>query len=225
MIRYLLTFILLFMLVSLAPANAAVISNDSGYKVESIGALKEAGVAEAVRGVLEDKGLRVIDAKGQPLCEIWFRKEIVTTKAEVEGANFAQLQDGSLIAVINFPAATSDYRGQGIKAGWYTLRYAVMPVNGSHLGVSPSRDFVLLCSVSDDKDPNVQIKGEALIKLSIVASGSGHVSPWSIVSASSKDGFPKIVKTEEEHYILEISLKTKSGELPIGITIVGKTEG
>ncbi len=224
MIRHLRAFVLLFIFISSVPVGA-VTANDSGYKVESIGALKETGVAEAVRGVLEDKGLRVIDAKGKPLCDLWFRKDIATAKTEVDGANFAQLQDGSLLGVINFPAATSDYRGQGIKAGWYTLRYAVMPVNGSHLGVSPTRDFLLICLVSDDQDPNVQIKGEAAIKLSIAASGSGHVSPWSLVSATSKNGFPKIVKTEEEHYILEVSLKTRSGELPIGITVVGKTEG
>ncbi|HZS06269.1 MAG TPA: hypothetical protein VFD58_15615 [Blastocatellia bacterium] len=224
MFRHLTAFILLFVFVSSVPARDTAGSSNGDYKIESTGALTATSVAEAVRGALQDKGLKVADG-GKTLCEIWFRKEIATAKTEVDGANFAQLQDGSLMGVINFPAGASDYRGQAIKAGYYTLRYAVMPVNGAHLGVSPTRDFMLLCPVSDDKDPNVQIKGDALIKLSIAASGSGHVSPWSIVSVTSKDGLPKIVKNEEEHVILEVSLNTKSGALPLGLTIVGKTEG
>jgi len=216
MIRSLIAFVLL--LVMNLPAFAA------DWKVEPAGELKADAVAEAVRGVMEPKGLRVTDPAGKLLCELWLRRDAAMNGAEVDGALFAKLQDGSLLGVIHFPADTSDYRGQGIKSGWYTLRYAVMPVNGSHQGVSPTRDFFLLCPVSEDKDPNKQITGEALMKLSTGASGSGHVSPWSLTSAP-KDGLPKIETTEENHVILEVALNTKSGPLPIGITLVGKTEG
>jgi hypothetical protein len=223
MFHQLAAFILLFILAASVPARQP--ESNSGYKVESIGELKADAVATAVRGTLEGKGLRVTDGSGRTVCEIWFRKDIETAKAEVEGASFAELQNGSLMGVINFPAATSDYRGQGIKSGYYTLRYAVMPVNGAHMGVSPTRDFFVLCPASADTDPNAMIKDEALVKLSSAAAGSAHVSPWSLVSVTSKDGLPKVVTTEEEHVILEVALPAKSGPLPVGITIIGKTEG
>jgi hypothetical protein len=222
MFRQLIAFILLLVFVVSVPAHQP--ESSDGYKVEAIGELKAEAVPAAVRGVLENKGLRVTDG-GKAICEIWFRKDIATAKAEVEGANFAELQDGSLTGVINFPAATSDYRGQGIKSGYYTLRYAVMPVNGAHMGVSPTRDFFVLSPASADTDPNAQVKGEALVKLSSPAAGSAHVSPWSLVSVTSKDGLPKVVTTEESHVILEAALPVKSGPLPVGITIIGKTEG
>jgi hypothetical protein len=64
-----------------------------------------------------------------------------------------------------------------------------------------------------------------MIKLSRAAAGTGHPSPWCLVPATSRDGLPKIVKNEHEHVILETKLKTRSGELPIGLIVVGKTEG
>jgi hypothetical protein len=36
---------------------------------------------------------------------------------------------------------------------------------------------------------------------------------------------PKAVKNEHEHVILETSVTTKSGAMPIGLIVVGKTEG
>ena len=208
-----------FLLVSL-PALAS-----EGYKVESIGALTEASVAEPVRKALDEKGMRVLDPKGKAVCEIWLRKQIPTTKDEVQGANFAQLGEGTFAAVIHFPAATSDYRGQGVKAGYYTLRYALILQDGAHLGVSPARDFLLLCPVTEDKDPAAQAKTEDLLKWSRAASGTGHPSPWYLGLPESDKGLPKIGKNEHEHVILEFQLATSAGPLAIGLVVVGKTEG
>src|SRR5262245_9376988 len=142
-------FILLF--TSLAFANsyqskaAGGSADNNGYRVESIGELKETTLAEAVRGALEPKGVRVLNDKDKAVCEVWFGKEIPTIKNEVPGASFGQIPEGAFIGVINFPSNTSDFRGQGIKAGFYILRFALILQDGNHLGVSPARDFFLLC--------------------------------------------------------------------------------
>jgi hypothetical protein len=196
------------------------------YKVEPIGALTESKVAEAARKSLDEKGLRVSDDKSKTVCEIWLRKEVPTGKDEVPGASFGQISEGTFLGVINFPAGASDFRGQGIKAGWYSLRYALILQDGNHLGVSPGRDFALLLPAADDKDPNAQMKVDEMLKLSRAASGSGHPSPWFMTAATSAEKeLPKIVKNEHEHVILETKLMTKSGPLSIGLVIVGKTEG
>lgn len=195
------------------------------YKVETIGALNEAKVSEAVRNAVGDKGLRVVDEKGKAVCEIWFAKSITTTKNEVAGASFGQIPEGTFAGVINFPSNASDYRGQGIKAGYYTLRYALILQDGNHLGVSPARDFFLISSIADDKDPNKQLTLEELLKLSRAASGSSHPSPWSLVPATADKDLPKVVTNEHEHVILEAKLPTKSGALAIGLIVVGRTEG
>lgn len=218
MVKQLFAFLLLF---SFAPFALA-----EDYKVESIGALTEAKVAEAVRKAVDEKGLRVVDPKGKAVCEIWFCKDIPTGKEDVPGAIFSQIPEGTLIGVINFPANTSDFRGQGVKAGWYTLRSAMILQDGNHLGVSPARDFFLICPAADDKDPNAPMKMEELLKQSRAAIGAGHPSPWFFQAATSAEkDLPKIVKNEHEHVILETKLTTKSGPLAIGLIVIGRTEG
>ncbi len=198
---------------------------NNGYKVESIGELKEAKVAEAIRAALEAKGARVLDDKGKAICEIWLSKEIPTIKNEVPAANFAQIPEGSFIGVINFPANTADYRGQGVKAGFYTLRFGLIMQDGNHLGVSPSRDFFLLCPVGEDKDPVAQIKTEDLVKLSRNASGTGHPTVWFVAPATTDKDLPRVVKNDHEHVIFETRITTKSGPIAIGMIVIGQTEG
>jgi len=220
-------FILLFTSLGFAKGNHAAgkSAENNGYKVEAIGELKEATVAEAVRGALEPKGVRVINDSGKAVCEVWFSKEIPAIKNEVPGASFGQIPEGAFVGVINFPSNISDFRGQGIKAGFYTLRFALILQDGNHLGVSPARDFFLLCPVGEDKDPSAQLKAEDLMKLSRSASGTGHPTVWFVGQATSDKELPKVVKNEHGHVILETKISTKSGPLAIGMVVVGQTEG
>ena len=221
------TFILLFITLAFINSDraAAYRADVNGYKTESIGEMKEASVAEAVRGSLESKGVKVINDKGKTVCEIWFNKEIPTSKTEVPGATFGQIPEGAFIGVINFPSNNSDFRGQGIKAGYYTMRFALILQDGNHLGVSPARDFFLLCPVGQDKDPSSQLKTEDLVKMSREASGTGHPTVWYVGAATSDKDLPKVVTNEHEHVILETRITTKSGPLAIGMVVIGKTEG
>lgn len=218
MVKQLFAFLLLVVFATFAFAE--------GHKVESIAALKDTAVNEATRGLLEEKGLRVIDDKGKTVCDLWFRKEVPTGKEEIPGASFGQIAEGTLVGVINFPSNTSDFRGQGIKSGWYTLRYALILQDGNHLGVSPARDFFLICPAADDKDPNAAMKMDDMLKLSRAAAGAGHPSPWYFgMATSAEKDLPKIIKNEHEHVILETRLKTKDGSISIGLIVIGRTEG
>jgi hypothetical protein len=222
---WLFVIILLFTPLGFGHSDDGKAANNNGYKVESIGELKEAAVAEAVRGALEPKGLRALDDKGKTICEVWFSKEIPTIKNEFPGAIFGQIPEGAFIGVIHFPSNNSDFRGQGIKAGFYTLRFALILQDGNHLGVSPARDFFLLCPVSEDKDPAKQLKTEDLLKLSRNASGTGHPTVWFVGQATSDKDLPKVVKNDHGHVILETKITTKSGPLAIGLIVIGQTEG
>ena len=106
-----------------------------------------------------------------------------------------------------------------------TRRFGLSLQDGNHLGVSPSRDFFLLANVAEDKDPK-EIAPADLVKLSRNASGAGHPSPWAMTypTANEKE-LPKVIVNEHEHVVLETKLKTKSGELAIGLVLIGKTEG
>ena len=96
-----------------------------------------------MRAVLSDQELRVSGPSGL-ICEVWFRKT-VPAKAPGQdlGVAYPQLDEGTLVAAVKFASTLKDYRKQEIKAGVYTLRYALSPVNGNHQGVAPQRDFLL----------------------------------------------------------------------------------
>jgi hypothetical protein len=224
--QHFLGLILLIALFTCTPAAfASRLPGEDSFKVETVAALGESSVSEAVRGALDAKGLRVVGADGKAICEIWFRKEVPTASRELPGALFAKIPDGALVGVIRFLNQAEDFRGQPIKAGYYTLRYGLILEDGNHLGVSPTKDFVMLCPVGKDTDPNKNFTPEETIKLSREAVGSGHPSPWCLVPVSSDKGLPKAIKNEHEHVILETSVTTKSGPLPLGLIVVGKTEG
>jgi hypothetical protein len=216
MMKQLFAFLLLFVFVPRVLADS--------YKVETIGALTETKVAESMRAAVSDKGLRVADAKGKVVCEVWFNKSLPTVK-EVPSSALFGIPEGAFAGIIHFPNNASDFRGQGIKPGYYTLRYALILQDGNHLGVSPSRDFFLIASVADDKDPKASLKNDEMLKLSRAGSGSSHPSPWSLVSPTSEKDLPRVVTNEHEHVILETKIPTASGALAVGLIVVGRTEG
>ncbi len=214
---------LAFVLLLCAFVSGARAGSINEYKIESIGALTDAKVAEAVRATLNDKGLRITGKEGKVICDVWFRKEIPSRAGSVDGANFGQINEGALVGVINFPANTNDFRDQGVKAGVYILRYGLSLQDGAHLGVSPSRDFFLLTPPAEDKDPK-DLPAAEVIKLSRTAIGTGHPAPLALnFPASNEKELPKIVTDDHERAILETKLKLKTGELAIGLIVVGKS--
>ena len=162
----------IFILILAAGVSAAAAD---GNKLEPIGALTDAGAPEAVRSALEAKGYRVTGSDGSLICELWLRSQIPPQeKKEVSGAIYTELGDSSLIGVVSLPKGGNDFRGQGIKPGLYTLRYAVHPTDGNHMGISPYRDFLLLVPAAMDTEVGAKPKFEELSKLSAKAAGTNH---------------------------------------------------
>jgi len=118
-------------------------------KVENLGPLTDSGVSQAARQTLDSKGYRVFLDDGKPFCELWLRKAVPSqAKKDVPSVAYPQLAESTLIGVLHFLQAATDYRGEAIPVGFYTLRYALLPNDGNHLGVAPNLDFLLLNSGS-----------------------------------------------------------------------------
>ena len=133
---------LLFCLMSVSLVCAA-----QNGKVEAIALPPGPDLPQSVRQVLEPKGYRVALDDGSVACELWLRKSVPSQpKKDVQGAIHTELGESTLVGVLHFPQASTDYRGQAIPAGFYTLRYELLPNDGNHLGAAPNRDFLLLVS-------------------------------------------------------------------------------
>jgi hypothetical protein len=89
------------------------------------------------------------------------------------GVAFPALPAGALLGVLELSSPWTDYRGQRIEPGVYTLRYLVEPEDGYHLGVSLYRDFALLLPAARDADP-APLDAEMAVAAAAGTAGTHH---------------------------------------------------
>jgi hypothetical protein len=188
------------------------------YKAEPAGA-PPGELDAAIVAALEPTGTKVLTPEGKILCEIWWRKEIPKGPASGESDMMWKTTPMfSVIGAIRFPEGGSDRRGQKLKPGVYTLRFALFPINGDHQGVAPNRDFLVLTPVADDKALDPPAKYDDLMKMSRKASGTPHpavLSMWLVEG----DFTPGMQELGEDH-----ALFAKVGGHQIGLILVGTAE-
>src|SRR5438270_10823070 len=195
-------------------------------KVETIGLPPEPDLLQSVRQGLGPKGYRVALDDGSVACELWLRKSVPSQpKKDVQGAIYTELGESTLVGVLHFPQASTDYRGQAIPSGYYTLRYELLPNDGNHLGAAPNRDFLLLIPAASDPDPNAIFKFQELVNLSRKATGTKHPGPLSLVQPESKGTAAAVVKDEQDHWIFSAGMKLASGEdMPFALVVRGTAQ-
>jgi hypothetical protein len=194
-------------------------------RVESAGRLTATAVPEQVRQSLQENGYRISLDDPKPACELWLRKSVpARAKKDAEGVAYPQLAESTLVGVVHFPQAASDFRGQQVPAGFYTLRYALMPDDGNHLGVSPNRDFLLLIPAPSDSDPSAAFKFQELITMSAKTVGARHPSALSLPPAD-KSPTGTLARDDQDHWIFSAALKLTSGEeIPFALIVKGTAQ-
>jgi hypothetical protein len=186
------------------------------YKLESIGTAP--AVPAAFASLVDTQGYRVAGPSG-PWCEVWFRKSIPTGPKSSDEAITLPIAQGTLLGVIRFPAQGADRRGQVIKAGLYTMRYSLFPVDGAHQGVAPQRDFALLTPIASDADPAATPDFATLVDMSR-KSGTAHPAVFSLETPAGTT-FPAVAKEGEKDWTLSV----KVGSLTLSIILVGQAGG
>jgi hypothetical protein len=189
------------------------------YKIEPVASVPS-DVPKALQDALQQQGTRVVGDKGA-VCEVWVGKAIAQGTGNPD-AVYPGLGVGTLVGVLHFPAAGSDFRGQTIKPGYYTLRYALLPQDGNHMGVNPYRDFLLLSPVTADTQIDKPLPLPDLLKLGRQASGTNHPAVMSLVPTLQGATFPSLGKDDQGHTVLQVKLGTAGGDLPIALVVVGQ---
>jgi hypothetical protein len=202
-------------------------ANAASYKIE-IAAVPPEGLSAELRGALQSQGSRILNEQGSAWCEVWIRKEIANIdKPASPDAKYPALHLGSMLGILSFPSTGSDYRGQAIKPGIYTMRYGLILQDGNHMGAAPILDFVLLIPVAEDtRDPDALLAFEELVNLSRKASGTNHPAVINLSRPPASLSAPVLEKDDLDHWVLKTKTQSKPGsELPVGIVVVGRAEG
>jgi hypothetical protein len=107
----------------------------------------------------------------------------------------------------------------------YTLRYALMPTDGNHMGMAPQRDFLLASPVSVDTD-TAALTFDQTASLSAKTTGTKHPSVWSLGPPDSS-ALPAIIHDQDaDAWELEFALTIEgSGPTPVALVVVGHTQG
>ena len=187
--------------------------------VERTGPLSASGVSPEMKQAVEDKGYHVTLDDGWT-ADFWFARALATSSNAAAGALYPDLANGEFVGVVTFPKGASDFRGQAISAGTYTLRYQYIPQDANHMGVSPNPDFLLATPVASDSTPADNIPLKRLVTLSAKAAGTGHPAVFALAPAGPPGS---ISKDSDGMTVFTVAVPTASGKPDtLGIVVKGQ---
>ncbi len=189
-------------------------------KVEKTAAFSDASAPAAINFALATDGYRLTLFDGT-VVDVWLRNSIPTAKQKDSQATYPGIAPSTFIGVISFHSQTSDFRGQPVKAGTYTMRYELLPEDGNHMGVAPQPDFVLLTPIAADPGPDAMPSYGELVKLSAKAAGTSHPAAFSMVPVEGANGYPSLFYTSDGLVAFAAEAKTQSGKLPLALVVKG----
>jgi hypothetical protein len=210
--RHVLLVALALCLTSSVPAAAAL-------AVAVTDAAPPDGVSAAIRDAVGAGSLKVTDGSAD-VAEFWLRDELPTKKpaSDTLGVSFGGLETGELVGVVRLVRPWRDYKDQAIPAGVYTLRYAVRPADGNHMGVSTYRDFLLLAPVADDTAVAKPGTVDELYARSMKATGQPHPAALALFPVWDPVKEPAIVTNDADQPTLAVPV----GGLVLGLVIEGQ---
>jgi hypothetical protein len=197
------------------------------YHVAKGEALPAGEIAPEIASRLQPTSVAVVKGDSRPTCEVWLAKEWpIAADAKTGGDILYPLTAGELFGAIRFPRKASDFRDQDIPAGIYVLRYAQQPVDGAHVGTSPTRDFLALLPAAKDRDAKT-LDYKTLVNISKETTGTAHPAILSLQKGQGEGAEPSVHEdADHEWVLLHVVGKMKQGDavkdLPIDIVVVGK---
>src|SRR5439155_14901551 len=139
-VHSILMLLLIALVLAQTPAALSGTKHSDPIPAELSPAVAQALAPGGVRAALVDNSLT-----------FWWVKALALTGTGSSAA-WSDVAEGTLVGAVKIDRDIRDIRGKNVKAGVYTLRYGIQPANGDHLGVSPFREFLLLCPAGADTD-------------------------------------------------------------------------
>jgi hypothetical protein len=186
---------------------------------DRIGPLTAASASDDLKKAVEDKGYLVTLDDGWS-ANFWFARSLLNGGDGSAGALYPDLANGEFVGVVTFPKGASDFRGQAVAAGTYTLRYQYIPQDANHMGVSPNPDFLLAVPVASDTSPAEILPLKRLVVLSAKSTGTPHPAVFAMAPA----GTPlAVAKDDQSMTVFTVEVPTAAGKTKkIGIVLKGQ---
>jgi hypothetical protein len=155
--------------------------------------------------------------------ELWWVKSLSLNEGTTPPA-WSGVAEGSVVGAMRLGSAWTDIRGYTIRPGIYTLRFALQPQNGDHMGISPNREFLLPAPAADDTSA-APVGYEGAVELAKKASRRAHPASISIDPPSSSAAANSATSSDLGHHVAIVSIPTSVGTpLTFGIVVEGTIE-
>ena len=199
--------------------TAAAADGKPAVKVEATPLPKE--LAEPIRKLLDDRAMIVTGADGKVLCTVWPRKALEAKAGAAGAPTYASLEETTVMGAVRFPDVWSDFRKYKIKPGVYTLRLAIQPMDGDHMGTAPYNEFCLLVPAAIDKAPDLLDPTE-LHEKSFKATGRKHPGIMLLFPNLKPAGAPTVEAKPLDTWVLSYRTPVAVGgtEAPLGVSLV-----
>ena len=166
----------------------------------------------AIRAKLQSKSIQLLNGD-KPAYEFWLVSEL---PLESKPASFAKAIDSvkqaALLGAIAVPASQRDYRDDELSAGIYTLRLALQPSDGNHLGTSEFSYFAVLVPAKLDPKPDGITTYKALVSASRKGTSTDHPVILSLRPATSEGGeSPSLQQPAPEHKSVRVKIPAVVG--------------
>ena len=190
-------------------AFASLGSAQAEFTLEPSPAVSTLSIPGALAGRLEPQGSRIIHHK-DAICDVWWLKSLPAAPSTSSEGDilYGSLRLGTLVGLVQFISPSAeDFRDQKLKPGLYTMRYAQIPQDGNHMGVSEYRDFVLLSPLSADTQLDKVLAFDDLLNLSRKAAGTGHPAVISLGPPNpAYKNLPALLQDDQGNCSLQVLL-------------------
>jgi hypothetical protein len=196
-----------FALMAAASGTAAVLS----LKVVEKEPPKE--LDPSIMAKLQRSAVQLLDGD-KAVYEFWFAAELpLTAKPGSPARALDSVKQAALLGAVSVPKALRDYRDDEVAAGVYTMRFALQPQDGNHLGSAEFLYFAVLVPAKLDTKPDGIADYKALVKASSKETATDHPVILSLRPPSSPDGdAPKLCEPAAEHKSVRVRIPAKWGD-------------
>ena len=179
----------------------------------------------SIRAKLPMKAIQLLDGE-KPVYEFWFSAEPpLQAKPASVGKALDALKPATLLGAVAVSRDQRDYRDDELHAGVYTMRFALQPQDGNHLGTSEFNYFAVLTPAKIDNKLDGIADYKALVKASSKETSTDHPVILSLRPASGQGDAPQLNTPAPEHKSVRVKVPAKAGDEKVSITFEVVYEG
>jgi hypothetical protein len=168
----------------------------------------------------------VVIERGESRIHFWGVRSLALSAGDKP--EWAGVAPGALVGALQTEAPLPDIRGFTIPAGVYTLRFAMQPQDGDHMGVSPYRQFLVVSPAAEDRTADA-LGFDGTVALGKKTLRRSHPATLSIDPPVASTDPGSVIKTDDGHTAVVFSVPcTRDGQpvgaLSFGLILVGRID-